>query len=298
MVSKTIILLTAYIGSFGWLFAVQPPFWIALIIWTCLGLLKSGIGMSIMHDANHGAYSSNKKINALMGSSLHLLGGSIHNWKLQHNILHHTYTNITNMDDDIDSKLVLRLSPHFLLKKIHRLQYLYAFLLYSITTLYWVTFKDFVQFIKYTKNGVNTKSGKQNAALLFQIIIIKLAYLGSLIGLPVYLGIPFWQVLTGFIIMHFTAGLVLTLIFQLAHAVEGTTHPLPNKDGMIENNWAIHQMHTTVNFSPNNKWLSWYVGGLNFQVEHHLFPKICHVHYPKIAKIVKQTAQELSLIHI
>ncbi len=298
MVSKTIILLSMYVGGIVWLFAMQPPFWFALFIWACLGLVKSGIGMSIMHDANHGAYSSNKKTNALLGNTLHLLGGSVHNWKLQHNILHHTYTNITYMDDDIDTKLILRLSPHFLLKKFHRLQYLYAVLLYSISTLYWIVFKDFIQLSKYTKNGVNTNSSKQNTALFFQMITVKLSYLIGLIVLPIYLGIPFWQVLIGFTIMHFVAGFVLTLIFQLAHSVEGTTHPMPNKKGIIENNWAIHQMHTTVNFAPKNKWLSWYVGGLNFQVEHHLFPKICHVHYPNIAKIVKQTAQEFGIPYL
>lgn len=298
MVSKTIILLSTYLGSLAVLFVCQPPFWLALIIWMCLGLIKSGIGMSIMHDANHGAYSANKKVNTLLGNTLFLVGGSVHNWKLQHNILHHTYTNITHMDDDIDAKLVLRLSPHLLLKKFHRLQYLYAFLLYSIATLYWVVFKDFVQLFKYKKNGVSNKSSKQNMVLLFQIIAAKLAYIASIIVLPVYLGIPFWQVFTGFILMHLVAGFVLTLIFQLAHSVDGTTHPMPNEQGMIENNWAIHQMNTTVNFAPDNKWLSWYVGGLNFQVEHHLFPKICHVHYPKIAKIVKQTAKEFDIPYL
>lgn len=131
-----------------------------------------------------------------------------------------------------------------------------------------------------------------------QMLIVKTFYVLSLIGLPVYFGLPFGEVIIGFLLMHFVAGFVLTLIFQLAHSVEGTTHPMPNKEGVIENNWAIHQMQTTVNFAPDNKLLSWYVGGLNFQVEHHLFPKICHVHYPNIAKIVKQTAKEFNVPYL
>jgi linoleoyl-CoA desaturase len=110
--------------------------------------------------------------------------------------------------------------------------------------------------------------------------------------------IPFWQVFTGFMLMHFFSGLILTTVFQLAHTVEHTDHPMPNADGIIENDWAIHQLNTTVNFSPNNKLLSWYVGGLNYQVEHHLFQKVSHVHYPAIAKIVKQTAKEFGVPYL
>ena len=95
--------------------------------------------------------------------------------------------------------------------------------------------------------------------------------------------------------MNFVAVFILTVVFQLAHTVVETTHPLPDKDGNIENNWAIHQMNTTMNFSRNNKLISWYVGGLNFQVEHHLFPNISHVHYSKIAPIVEETAKEFNV---
>lgn len=298
MVLKTIILLTTYIGSFVFLVTFKPVFGLALLVWVLMGFAKSGIGMSIMHDANHGAYSANKSVNKIMGWSLHLAGGAVHNWKLQHNILHHTYTNITDMDDDIDAKVVLRLSPHTLFHRFHRLQYIYVLFVYGITTLYWVFIKDFVQMYKYTKNGVNPKNKQQNKVLCFKIALIKVIYLGVIIGLPISVGLPVWQVVLGFLLMHFTAGIVLTVIFQLAHSVEGTTHPLPTKEGLIENSWAIHQMNTTVNFCPKNKLLSWYVGGLNFQIEHHLFPKICHIHYPKIAQIVRQTAKEFNVPYL
>jgi linoleoyl-CoA desaturase len=102
----------------------------------------------------------------------------------------------------------------------------------------------------------------------------------------------------GFVLMHAVSGIVLTVVFQLAHTVEGTEHPLPDEHGTLENSWAIHQMLTTVNFSPNNRWLSWYVGGLNYQIEHHLFPNICHVHYPALAPIVRQTAAEFGIPYL
>jgi linoleoyl-CoA desaturase len=111
-------------------------------------------------------------------------------------------------------------------------------------------------------------------------------------GIPLLVGIPFLQIFAGFMLMHFLAGLILTTVFQLAHTLEHTAHPMPDENGIIHDDWAVHQLKTTVNFSPNNKLLSWYVGGLNYQVEHHLFQKISHVHYPAISHIVKETAAE------
>ncbi|EMR01040.1 fatty acid desaturase family protein [Cesiribacter andamanensis] len=298
MVIKTIALFALYLVPFAVLLSLQPPVWLSMLLWFLMGLGVAGIGMSIMHDANHGAYSSNKKVNELLGYSLNLVGGTAFNWKLQHNILHHTYTNVVHMDDDIADKLVLRFSPHTDVKGVHRTQFIHAFFFYGVLTLYWVLAKDFVQYVQYTRNGVNTNTPAQNAWLLTRIILNKVLYLAAIIGLPVLAGYSLGVVLAGFMLMHFVAGIVLTVVFQLAHTVEGTSHPLPTEWGTIENSWAIHQMNTTVNFSRHNKWISWYVGGLNFQVEHHLFPQICHVHYPEIAPIVKATAEEFGIPYL
>lgn len=299
MILKSVILLTGYILPFVILITVQHSFAISLLLWFIMGVSLSGIGMSIMHDANHGAYSSNKKVNYFFGHTLNLVGGSVFNWKLQHNILHHTYTNVVHMDDDIQDRLVMRFSPHTEVKRFHKFQYVYAFLLYGVLTFYWALLKDFIQFITYTKNGVNANTRAQNVVAILKIIAVKVFYFFVFIYMPVWIfGLPLYQVLTGFFLMHFFSGVVLTTVFQLAHTVEGTTHPLPDESGTIENNWAIHQMNTTVNFARHNKWISWYVGGLNFQVEHHLFPRVCHVHYPKIAPIVKQTAEEFGVPYL
>ncbi|TDB66779.1 fatty acid desaturase family protein [Arundinibacter roseus] len=299
MVLKTVVLLCSYILPFIFILLFNPPFAISLVLWLVMGLGIGGIGMSIMHDANHGAYSSNPKVNDWLGYTLNLAGGSVLNWKLQHNVLHHMYTNVVPMDEDIQDRLVVRLSPHTKVRAIHRFQWIYAFFFYGILTLYWVVLKDFVQFVTFTKSGVNTQTRKENILMLLKLIVMKIIYFVIFFYVPVALfSIPFSEILAGFLLMHFTAGLVLTVIFQLAHTVEGTAHPLANEAGVIENDWAIHQLQTTVNFSRENKWLSWYVGGLNFQVEHHLFPRICHVHYPAIAPIVKQTAEEFGLVYM
>lgn len=296
---KTIVLMGMYVLPFVALLYFQPGMALSLLLWIVMGFGMAGLGMSVMHDANHGAYSSNGAVNWIMAHVLNLMGGSTLNWKLQHNILHHTYTNVTHMDDDIATKPGLRLSPHEPAKKAYRYQWIHGFLLYGLTTLYWVTAKDFVQFNRYRKSKVNALSAGENRIFLAKLIVLKLVYFFAFLVVPtLFFGIPFLQVLTGFFVMHFLAGLILTVVFQLAHSLEGTSHPVPDNKGIIENDWAIHQMNTTMNFSRNNKLLSWYVGGLNFQVEHHLFPRISHIHYPAISGIVKSTAEEFGVPYL
>lgn len=299
LVIKTFVLTAAYTVPFFLLLFLQPAFGWALLLWAVIGVAMAGIGMSVMHDANHGAYTSNSRLNNFIGGlALNILGGSAFNWKLQHNNLHHTFTNIVHYDEDIDDKVILRLSPHTQVKSIHRFQWLYALLIYSIVTLYWVTAKDFLQFARYKRNGVNKNKPARNRIEMTRIIAIKVLYFFTFIGLPLLFGLPTWEIILGFIFMHMVGGIILTVVFQLAHTVEKTTFPRPNENGIIENEWAIHQMNTTVNFSRHNRLLSWYVGGLNFQVEHHLFPKICHVHYPRIAPIVQHTAREFNVPYL
>jgi linoleoyl-CoA desaturase len=292
MVIKTVILLVGYIaGILYQIFYVPSPV-LSLTLYAVTGVFLAGIGMSVMHDANHGAYSASEKVNRWVGYSLNLLGGTVLNWKMQHNVLHHTYTNIAGLDEDIDTKLALKLSPHGPVKKAHRYQWFYAFFLYMILTLYWGLLKDLVQYVHYKRVGLNRQTRQQNAIWLIKTTVIKLLYFSAFIGLPVYVGMPVWQAITGFLIMHAVSGWILSVVFQLAHVVPDAYFPQPDAKGFIPYSWAEHQLRTTMNFSTKNKWLSWYVGGLNFQIEHHLFTKICHVHYPAISHIVKETAAE------
>lgn len=299
MVVKTIVLISAYVIPYLTLIVFTPHFVVSLFLWVVMGVAVSGIGMSVMHDANHGAFSKNPTVNKWLGYTINLAGAGVANWKLQHNILHHTYTNVANVDEDIRDRGVVKLSPHEKVYDIHRFQWLYAFFFYGILTLYWVVLKDFFQYQQFIRSGVNRRPKSENIQMLIGLILMKLIYFTIFFAIPTLIfHIAFSQILAGFLLMHFTAGLILTIIFQLAHSVEGTAYPLPDHHGVIAKDWAIHQLETTVNFSPRNKWLSWYIGGLNFQIEHHLFPKVCHVHYPKLAPIVKQTAEEFGLTYL
>ncbi|HEX8516480.1 MAG TPA: acyl-CoA desaturase [Bacteroidia bacterium] len=299
MVFKTIVMLSLYFVPLTIIYSQSTGL---LGMWICsaiMGLGLAGIGMSVMHDANHDAYSANPAINKLIAFSLTIVGGDNRNWRTQHNVLHHTYTNIYEHDRDIDNKVIMRFSPAGKYKGIQRFQVIYVFFFYAIMSLYWTTAKDIVQYIQFNKEGQHRDSRGQKIVSLLGILFWKAVYFTYIIVLPVVvLNISLGHVLLGFLTLHVIAGLILSIVFQLAHVVENTTFPTPDAKGNIETEWAIHQLQTTADFARNNWLVTYYVGGLNYQAIHHLFPRICHVHYPKIAPIVAATAAEFGVPYI
>jgi linoleoyl-CoA desaturase len=269
--------------------------WPMIAMWILMGLGMSGIGLSVMHDANHGAYSKNQKVNDIVSFSLNFVGGYPINWRIQHNVLHHSFTNIEGYDEDIEKKGVMRFSPTQKRLGFFKFQIFYAPILYGILTIYWFLVKDFEQIIRYDKKELLKAHGITLNKGLLTIAFHKIWYTALTLVLPMcMLNILWWQVLLGFLLMHFISGMILALIFQPAHVVQETEFFSP-KDGTVENNWAIHQMKTTSNFANGSFIFSWLIGGLNYQIEHHLFPNICHVHYRNIAPIVKETAKEFGV---
>jgi linoleoyl-CoA desaturase len=246
--------------------------------------------MGVMHDACHGAYSRHKKLNHWLGYSMNILGGNKFNWIIQHNVKHHTFTNVFGKDEDLENGNVIRMSPYADWKPIHRFQHLYSWFLYSLGTLSWVTLKDFKQLYAYQKEVKN----KQLTREWLILIITKIIYYFFMIAVPLMvLDVHWGWVVAGFLIIHMTGGLILSITFQLAHLVEGLNHE--EDPYQSEMGWAEHQLMTTSNFARGNPVLTWFMGGLNHQVEHHLFPAICHVHYPELSKIVRQEARSLGI---
>lgn len=281
-----ILMLTGVVSSFAGVTAM----------WILMGFGISGIGLAIMHDANHGAYSKNKTLNSAMGFLLNFIGGYPANWRIQHNVLHHTFTNIDGYDEDIEKQGIVRFSPNQPKKGIYKFQVLYAPILYGILTIYWFIGKDFEQLVRYNRMGLLKGQDLTFGRAFAEILFHKLWYIGLTIVLPIILiDLPWWQIMTGFLIMHFMSGLILALIFQTAHVIEETNFYLPDEKNSVENNWAIHQLHTTANYANKSSFFSWFIGGLNYQIEHHLFPTICHVHFKEVSKIVKETAKEYDL---
>lgn len=297
MFIKTVFMFLLYLIPYVLMITgVVSNIWFMLLLCGVMGVGIGGIGLSVMHDANHGAYSSKPWLNTLLGLSLNVVGGNAFNWKVQHNVLHHTYTNIHDVDEDISPRGVLRLSPHGEWKSFHRFQHWYAWFFYGLMTLVWVLVKDYARIQKYQRDGLVRKQKTTIGTEWAILILSKATYAFYVFVVPaLVLSLAWWQILVGFLVMHYIAGFILAVIFQPAHVIDGTDYPLPDDNGKMDNSWAIHQLYTTTNFANNSRFFSWYVGGLNFQVEHHLFPGVCHVHYRKIAKIVRHTAEEFGL---
>ena len=290
MVFKIVFFLITTTALYASLYIFTSSLLINLLIWSVLGFFSAFTAVNICHDAIHGALSNNSKVNRAFSILFNVLGANDYMWRIMHNQQHHTYTNIQGHDEDIESVPMLRLSPHQKYLKVHKYQHYYAFLFYGLATLSWVFFKDYIKFFRNNVGGVKRKHPKKE---LFNLIFYKLVYYTLFLVLPIIF-IPFawYYVLAGFLLMHFFEGFFLAIIFMLAHLVEDTHFPLPDQQGSIENNWAVHQMYTTANFG-RKEWLTSFVsGGLNFQVEHHLFPHICHIHYKAISNIVQATAYE------
>lgn len=264
-------------------------------LWAIMGFGMAGIGLSIMHDANHGAYSKSKKVNQTLGFLINFLGAYHSNWIIQHNVLHHSYTNIEDHDEDIKNP-VMRFSPGQKRKKGYKYQVFYAPFLYAIMTLYWFISKDFERVFTYDdKKLLGTQNLTKNKALAI-IAAHKIWYILLTLIIPMFIvPIPWWHMIIGFLLMHGITGISLALIFQPAHVICETNFYKIDSKNSVENNWAIHQLNTTSNFANNARIFSWFVGGLNNQVEHHLFPKICHVHYRDLSPIVKKTALEFGI---
>ncbi len=274
---------------------VVTSLWPIMGMWAIMGLGKAGIGLSVMHDANHGAYSKSKNVNSILGFLINFLGAYHVNWKIQHNVLHHSFTNVDGYDEDITNP-VMRFSPDQKHKKIYKYQAYYAPFFYGIMTIFWTVSKDFARLINYNKNGLLKRQGLTLKKAMSQMVFNKIWYAGLTIALPlIFVDILWWQTILGFLMMHFITGMILALIFQPAHVLEDTSFFAAQPDGSIENNWAIHQMKTTSNFADGSVVLSWFIGGLNYQIEHHLFANICHVHYKNLSPIVKEVAEKYNV---
>jgi linoleoyl-CoA desaturase len=293
MYMKTAIMAGWCVASYGALVFFLGTWWLALPLAISLGLSMAAVGFNIMHDGGHKAYSNRRWVNQLAAMSLDLLGGSSYVWARKHNSIHHSFTNIAGHDDDIDLGLLARLAPDQKRLGVHRFQHYYLWLLYALMPVKWLLYDDF-------RNVVTGRIGGHRFARprgwdLGIFIGGKVFFASLLFGIP-FLFHPLWAVLLAYLTASFVQGVTLGVVFQLAHCVEEAAFPLPGKDtGRMEDAWAVHQVQATVDFARRSRVLSWLLGGLNFQIEHHLFPGICHVHYPALSLLVEATCREFGL---
>ncbi|MCH7398560.1 acyl-CoA desaturase [Belliella sp. DSM 107340] len=293
---KAIILVAGYIATYVTLVFFTPHWTLALLGCVLLGAFAATIGFNVMHDGAHGSFSKKSWVNELAGVSINFLGANVFMWKTKHNVVHHSFTNVDEVDDDMNARPFLRLCPNQKFYSIHKYQHKYFLFVYSLLYLYWVFVTDYKKYVT-GKVGV-IPIQKMTAADHLSFWGFKLMHIALFVVIPIYfVGVLPW--LVGFLLYGVATGILLSVVFQLAHSIEETSFPMPNVDtNKLEDDWAIHQLKTTANFATNNKLLSWIVGGLNFQVEHHLFPNISHVHYPAISKIIKETCQEYGIPYL
>lgn len=292
MIAKSAVIALAYFGSYAALLSGQLDWPWAWLLCVVMGIGLAGLGFSVAHDALHGAYSSNPRVNGVLGLAFETLGGNGYAWSLSHNGAHHSFPNISGYDEDVDVTPLLRLSPHSPHRPLHRFQHLFAFGLYAFATLNWALVRDYAYFLRTAPRG----RGRAPCARAWtRLAVGKVLFYGAM-ALPfLIVPEPPWRIALGLLTVHLTAGLIMGTVFQLAHAVEGAHHVAASGAGCAKESWAAHQLRTTSNFARGNRWLAWYLGGLNYQVEHHLFPRVCHVHYAVISQIVEAAARRHGL---
>jgi len=293
MYVKTAILLAAFAVWYTLLVFVDQTWWQGLLLAVLLGLSAAGIGFNIQHDGGHQAYSNLPWVNKLMAMTLELIGGSSHLWRWKHVVLHHTYVNITGHDTDIDLGLLARLTPHQRRLPYHRWQHLYLWPLYGLLAIKWQLLDDFRKLISGRISNQPFPGPKGRELVIF--------IAGKAIFFTLAFGIPLLFHSIGVVLLYYgiaglVAGMALSVVFQVAHCVEEAEFPLPREEtGRVEHAWAIHQAETTVDFARRSRVVAWLTGGLNFQIEHHLFPQLCHVNYPAISKLVEETCREFGI---
>lgn len=293
---KTILLSVSALALYTILVFFTPPGWISVLLCCLMGLNLAGIGFNVMHDGAHGSFSTKTWVNELMGYSLNAMGGSVYLWKFKHNVNHHSFTNIEGMDDDIDIKPWIRVHTDQKKYWYHRFQHVYWVILYGVTYLLWVYVQDFKKY--FTGKIGETPFRKMNIREHIIFWAGKLIYVAAFIVLPIFT-VGLLDTVIGYFIIAFVTGFVIAVVFQLAHIVEDATFETPTSSNhKVETEWAVHQIQTTANFATKSKIVSWFTGGLNFQVEHHLFPRISHIHYPKISELVRETCEQFGITYL
>jgi linoleoyl-CoA desaturase len=292
-IAKAILFFTLCVLSYTAIISVAMPFPLFLLCWFFLGVSIIFSAMSIVHDAAHHAFSRHRWINELLLRFANLVGGDGYMYKYKHTVSHHPYTNIHGIDIDLEQSGMVRVTPYTKTKKKHRYQHWYMKVLYPFYILFWVLMRDF-KYYRMQKIGlVEAHHERIHWVLLFSS---KIFYVFYMLVLPyLVLDLAFWQIFLGFFVMHVGSGIVAMFALLSNHVVEDSLFVVPGDDGMIACTWGEHQLRTTDDYSPDSPVISFLFSGLNHHVAHHLFPKYCHVHYPVITKLVRETAAEFGL---
>jgi len=286
---KALVVAALYIGSYLAIYLM--PGSMHYIAWAFHGIATALVGFNIMHDGAHDSFSTSRRTNRMMAMTFNLVGSNRYYWAQKHNRNHHAFTNVDEADEDIDALGLFRMSPHQKHRALHKYQHIYVWFLYLITSLFWFFALDFKAYGSQ-KIARRDYSHRMKFADHVEFWASKAVYLTLYLLLPAAV-LGTGPAIVGFLVMHAFLGFLFAVVFQLAHVVDKAEFPRPDEKGMLQDEWAVHQMRTTVDFATDNRFLTWALGGLNFQAEHHLFPRVSHVHYPELHPLVEARAEKL-----
>jgi linoleoyl-CoA desaturase len=284
-----------FVVSYGTLLAA-PSLIVFLGASLSFAFASAALAFNVFHDANHGAFCASKRTNLWLARLCCVaLGVGRRFWHHKHHVLHHSFPNVFQWDDDVESRGFLRLSPLQPWQPRYRGQHLYCGVLYALNSVEWIFIKDFVQYFRLRINPFQSIP-KLTLPERAEFWLCKAAY-AALFLIPPLLVQPFGWVAAGFVLFHLVMSVLLTVVFQLAHLNDAVAFPAmeqrPRSDG-----WAAHQMRTTANFAMRSPAINWFTGGLNFQIEHHLFPHVSHTRYPEISATVREVAGRFGLPYV
>jgi linoleoyl-CoA desaturase len=283
-------------ASYGSLVFGPAALVVRLIAALVLAVAVAATGTGIMHDANHGAFCRSPRANRIVAYSADLIGASSWVWRFKHNTLHHTSTNIVGIDSDIDQAPFARLAPQQPWHRWHRYQHLYLWLLYGFLAIKWFALSDFNAVARggFGESRFLRRPRRRDVALLAGGKVIHLGW-AVLLPLAVH---PWWGVLAFYLAISWVVGLILALVFQLAHCtdrVEFLEAATPDADEPFE----LRQLRTTADircsFPIVGSFVRWLMGGLDHQIEHHLAPRLPHTVYARMAVDLERLCGERNL---
>lgn len=285
-------------GGFGFAFLTYLSLylfpmndWQFFLLYLIHGMAQLFIFLNIAHDGNHYAISSNRTVSELLSYSFDLFGISSYIWRILHNTGHHQNINVCGEDEDVVARGYLRFTPSVKRRWIHRYQHIYAWFLYGLSTFDYVIVKDWDYFFFTSYRRV--KGMKHPVKEYVKLFGFKFFYYTYMLLLPVLIlhRHPL-LVFAAFFTAHFVIGLVAQFIFQTTHAIEASYFPASRDD---VRNYVLHILATTADYATGPSAGDWFLGGLNHHVAHHLCPGVCHTHYPRLTRIVKETADEYGI---
>lgn len=279
--AKAFVVVTVAVAAYWGLVVKSSAAWTAMLCAATLIVAVTAVATCVMHDANHGSLTRSARLNRLIGYSADLLGASSWMWRFTHNNLHHGNTNVDGVDSDISQAPWARLAPTQPWRRRHRFQHLYMWVLYGFLTMKWLVFGDFSNLLRgrVGEQPLRQRPRHRDVAVM---ITGKLAHVLWAIAIPLALH-PWWIVVSFYVACSWLVGLMLAVIFQLAHCVDRAAFVSadePRRADVFE----LHQLRTTLDVDTRIPGLRWLMGGLNHQIEHHLAPRVPHTLYPLLAR--------------